>query len=308
MTKAAARFSGLILGVSMLLGLGAMPAPAHADVPGLQASPLEYRDALTPGKVKTGYVQVSNPGDGPITIASSVRGFRQIGTDGRLEFFDDPDLSAGIQIGLTSFNLGPREAVRVVFNVDPSKLPAGGVYAGLFFRTVPPAQSSLSSYVDESANVGTLLELTNGPIGAYQGTIKTLSLPFMQFGNTLKGSLDYTNADHSAHPVGFRPNLSMQVLPWGKSPKLTTGLVLPGITRNFAIARPGSYFGLLPVIVTDNDTHKIAITWIFACTGFYQWLVIVLGIALAIFAIIRPKRLLKALRRVLAVRLMVPKQ
>jgi hypothetical protein len=164
------------------------------------------------------------------------------------------------------------------------------VYAAIFFRTVPPGQSAGSSYVAESANIGTLLELTNGPDAPHQGKIWALHLSFLQFGSRLTGSLDYTNTDHSARPLGFRPNLTVKVLPWGHAPQLKTGLVLPGSTRGFALSRSGSYFGLLPVIVTDRDTHHSATAWILACTGWYQWLLLVLICAFAVVALGRTLR------------------
>ncbi|HVQ44594.1 MAG TPA: hypothetical protein VMT30_06535 [Candidatus Saccharimonadia bacterium] len=260
----------------------AMPAPARADAPGLQASPLEYIDTLTPGHIKNGYVDVSNPGDGSLAIRTSVRGFRQTGTDGRLEFFDDPELIGGISLGLSSFELGPREAVRVVFHVDPSKLPAGGVYAALFFQTVPPSQSPNSSYVAESARIGTLLELVNGPATPHHGAVAKLDLPFLQLGRGLTGTLQYQNTDRTAHPVGYRPALTLSVLPWAAHPKLATGLVLPSATREFAIERPGSFFGLLPVTITDTDTHQTTTRWVLVCTAWCQWLLLVIATALTL--------------------------
>lgn len=253
-----------------------MPSLAQADAPGLQIRPLQYEDKLVPGHVKTGFIEVANPGDSVLSIHSSVRGFRQTGTDGSLEFFDDADLAAGIKVDLTDFVVGPREAIRVSFNVDPAKLPPGGIYAAIFFRTVSPVQAPQSSYVSQSANIGTLLELTNGPAGLNFGSITKVDLKFWQFGQGLMGSLNYKNTDTSPQPHGFKPALTVQVLPWGFAPILRTGLVLPGTTRQFRIIRSGSYFGFLPVIVTDSDTHHTALKWIFACTGWWQWVMLVL--------------------------------
>jgi hypothetical protein len=285
--------AGVLVAASCAL-FGLTPAPASADVPGLQASPLEYKDTLTPGHVSSGFVDVSNPGDNTITIQTSVQGFRQTDNVGHLAFFDDPDITSAIKIDLTSFDLGPREAIRVVFNVDPAKLPAGGIYAVIFFRTIDPSQSAATSFVQESANIGTLLELTNGKVGPHQGAVTKTSFQFWQFGRGLTGSLDYQNTDHSPAPAGFHPSLKVQVLPWGAAPVLTTGLVLPGVTRHFNVARLGSYFGLLPIIITDTDTHKVVTTWIFACTGNYQWVVVVLGI---VIILLLPARILPVFKR-----------
>jgi hypothetical protein len=244
---------------------------ARADAPSLQVSPLQYQDELKPGHIEQGYVDVSNPGDSEITVDSSVQGFRQVGTEGNLEFFTDPDTSAAIKVGLNNFILGPREAVRVVFNVDGSKLPQGGTYAAIFFRTQPPAQASSASFIAQSANVGTLLLLTNGPSTPHHATISRPKLGLWQFGNNLTpGSFLFTNTDHTPHPVGVRPELSVRVLPWGHAEGITGGLVLAGISRQFSFVRHGSYLGPLPVTVTDKLTGAHATAWIIACTGWYR--------------------------------------
>ena len=263
--------------------------PARADTPSLQVAPLQYTSALSPGKVSAGFVDVSNPTDTSVHITSSVKKFRQTNSSGDLQFSDDADLSEGIKVDLSDFTLGPREAVRVAFDVDPSKLPQGGVYAAIFFRTQPSgqAQSPNTSYVVESANVGTLLILTNGGPGAHRGAITDLGLPFWQFGGggLHGGSLSYQNTDRSKVAVAFNPRLSLSVLPWGSRTMLTTGLVMPGITRNFSFARPGSYFGLLPVTITDADSGGHRTAWVFALTSFYLWLVPLLLVLLAAFVL-----------------------
>jgi len=262
---------------SLLLLTALLPAiPAEADVPGLQVNPLQYEDTLTSGSVRLGYIEVSNPSDTTITLESRVQGFRQKDNAGRLSFFDDPQISDGIKVDLAKFDLGSHEAIRVAFSVDPTKLPKGGVYAVIFFRTLPPAQSANSSYVAESANIGTLLLLQNGGPGVHVGQISHLNLPFWQFGNGITGTLDYRNTDRSTTAVGFKPALTARVFPWGSSPSLATGLVLPSSVRQFAVNRAGSFFGLLPVTLTDAESHQHRTGWVFAVTGWYQLLVIIL--------------------------------
>jgi hypothetical protein len=216
---------------------------------------------------------VANPTDSSVNVTASVRGWRQTGTTGDLQFYDDPDLSAAITVDLTNFTLGPREAVRDSFSINSSKLPGGGVYAAIFFRTSPPPQSANSSFVVESANVGTLLILTNGKAGPLHGAITALHLPFLQTGSGLGGSLNFQNTDQSQPAVAVKPQLSSQVLPWGHASAIASGLVLPGYTRHFDWSRPGSYFGPLPVTVTDSVTHAQSTGWVLAITGIYRLLV-----------------------------------
>lgn len=285
-----------LLAILFSLTVLSWAAPAAAEIPGLQVYPLQIKDALSTN-AKIGYIDVSNPSDTAISIASNVQGFRQAGTDGHLAFFDDAQISSGIKVDLPTFDLGPREAIRVAFSVDPAKLPKGGVYAVIFFRTLPPAQNSNSSYVSESANIGTLLLLQNGPAGAHIGEISSLHLPFWQFGTGVKGTVSYRNTDRSKTAAGFNPNLGTKVFPWGKSTNLTTGLVLPTSERTFEFSRPGAYFGLLPITVTDSDTGKHATHWIFAITGWYQLATLIALTCLVLAVFLRPRRLLPALRR-----------
>jgi hypothetical protein len=284
-------------GLTSMLALAALllhPSLTHAAATALQVQPLQYEDTLAPGKIKSGYVDVANPSDAETHIQSVVQGFRQTGTDGDLKFFDDPDLSAAIVPALTDFTLGPHEAARVNFTVDPSRLAQGGIYAAIFFRTVPPDQSSASSFISQSANVGTLLSLTYGTGLPRHGNIAALKLPFWQFGSGIAGSLLYKNTDSGDRAVGFKPRLTMRVLPWGHAPVLNAGLVLPGSSREFPVLRAGSFAGLLPVTFTDLDTHKSGTRWIFALTGWYAWTAWVILAALLLAALLwlsrRPRK------------------
>lgn len=280
---------GFLIAPGLALGLAlTMPPAARADVPSLQVAPLQYESTLTPGRIANGFIDVSNPSDTSVTIVSSVQGFRQTGHDGDLEFYDDADLAAAIKPGLDNFTLGPRESVRVVFSVDAAKLPAGGAYAAIFFRTVPPEQTgSGSSFIAESANVGTLLILTNGTGAQYHGSISQLRAPLWQFGQSLTGSFGFTNTDTSAHPVGFKPRLSVRVMPWGYRQATNTGLVLPGITRTFSFNRAGAFLGIVPLTVTDATTQSHATVWVVACTGWYRPAVIITGCCVLALAVRR---------------------
>lgn len=258
-------FWTIVLGTTVL-----NPMQTHAAVPALQLAPLQYEDTLTPGQVFSGYIDVANPTDARITVRSGVQAFRQTGNRGDLEFFDDPELAAAIKPALDDFELGPREAVRVMFTVDSGKLPQGGTYAAIFFRTTPPEQSSASSYVTESAKVGTLLVLTNGAGAEHRGQVKSLSMPWLQLGDGLRGAYSFANTDTSSRPVGFKPQTSLTVLPWAKRHPVPSGLVLAKTTRQFDVTVPGSYLGVLPVTVTDADTKTAATRWVVAVTGWYR--------------------------------------
>ncbi len=265
----------LLFSVCLLLILA--PAAVFADS-SLQLNPLKYEDNLGDATVRQGFVEVSNPSDTSVNITTSVRGFRQVGLDGNLEFYDDPVLTAGIIPNLGAFTLGPREAIRVTFSVNPSKLPHGGVYAAIFFRTLPEASASNVSYLLESANVGTLLLLNNGSAGSPVGSLKTVSMSFWQFSSKLKGSLIYHNADRNLGGFAVTPKLSAKIQPFGKIHPLTSSLVLPQASRKIDFAIPGAYIGLIPVHIAA-DVHSGKTVWIFACTGFYAYFLLILSLA-----------------------------
>jgi hypothetical protein len=279
------RLKSSLLIASLLMAPAALfSGSAEAAVPSLQVNPLEYQSTITGTDVRNGYVDVSNPTDTTINIQASVQGFRQDDLAGDLAFFQDSQVQQGIVLGLNQFTLGPRDAIRVTFSVDPTRLPKGGVYAAIFFRTVPPNQSSSSSFITESANIGTLLLLQNGP-GKAVGSITKLTLPFWQFGAGLTGQGRYMNTNNTAVPIAFSPKLTSHIWPWGKGAQFTGPLVLPGSTRQFSLTRSGSYFGLLPVSLTDQTTGQVVTSWVFACTGGYAlgilFLVLFLGVIFA---------------------------
>ncbi len=269
------------LGITAGLGLSLAVAPAaRASTPGLQVNPLEYQSTLKGTDIESGFIDVANPGDTSINVVSNVEGFRQADLAGDLAFFNSTPLNQGIVVGLPQFSLGPRQAIRVSFSVDPSRLPKGGVYAVIFFRTVPPNQSSSSSFIAESANVGTLLLLQNGP-AQKTGRIKQLNLGFWQLGSGISGSGEYGNTGGDT-AAAVKPVITSHVWPWGRATRFTGPLVLPGSTRAFSFSRPGSYAGLLPVTLIDPTTGAATTRWVVACTGGYAFALLI-AVILALF-------------------------
>lgn len=252
-----------------------VPAAALADA-GLQLNPLRYDDVITGTVVKNGFIDVSNPSDTTVTIRTSVRGFKQADLAGNLSFFIDDALTAGIRPSLETFDLGPRESLRLVFSVDPSKLPQGGVYAAIFFTTIPPEAQSQATYIIETANVGSLLLFQNGGSDVKVGRIARFDLPLIQLGSGISGTVQFQNTNRNTGGVAFSPNLSSRVFPWGKSAKFTGPFVMPQSTREFTYQRAGSYFGLLPVTLSTTEGHFGITRWVLVCTGWYQWLLLVL--------------------------------
>jgi hypothetical protein len=274
----------------LLLLLTLTPTIALADAPSLQVNPLKYQSTMLGSDVRDGYVDVSNPTDTTVNVEASVQGFRQDDLAGDLSFFSNLAIQQAITLGLTDFQLGPQEAIRDTFSVDPTKLPQGGTYAAIFFRTIPPQQSANTSYVAESANVGTLLLLQNGPLGEQIGKVTQFNVPFFQFGNGITGTAQYKNTNNSTAPVAFAPKLIEKVFPWGHAQKLTGPYVLPGSTRQFETMRPGSYFGLVPVSMIDGVSGIATTRWVIACTGAYAFTIVFLVALLIVIAASRVLR------------------
>ncbi len=252
----------LVLATAILL---ASAGSAAASAPALKVAPLMYRQTIQDNTPKIGYVDVSNPTDGPLTINTQVQAFRQINLSGNLEYYDDPAIAKGIKFGLMQFTLGPREAYRVAFTVDPRELPKGGVYAALFFQTVPPPQNGGVSFIAESAKVGSLLVITNGN-GERSGTITGAPGPF-QFGSGITGTLAYRNDGQPPMGVAYNPQLSIKAGPFGEPAEYNGPLIFPGNTRSMDYQRPGDYFGIFPLVVEDRVTGKTSYHWMLVVTG-----------------------------------------
>lgn len=266
------------LGIVLLLGFGVlMSVPVSAT--GLKIAPLKYEELLELGSEKTGYVDVANPTDFNLRVRTSVEAFRQVNNQGDLEFFPDEQLEAGIVLDVDEFELGPREAARIFFTIKSNNLPEGGIYATVFFETVTENESDQVSTIGTVARVGTLLILQNGD-GDRDGEIVEVALPFWQFGKGVEGRISYHNPN-AERAVGFSPELSVRVA-WGEGSAITSGLVLPGITRDFSLMRPGDYFGLVPVTVTDEMTGEEQRVWVFAITGLAQFVAPLFVLLLAI--------------------------
>lgn len=262
--------------------LSTQTTPVHAF--GLKVSPLKYEEQLKLGAEKTGYVDVSNPGDFNVTVGTEVQAFRQINTDGDLEFYDDEQTQKGVEVDVDEFQLAPREAARIYFAIDSNQLPEGGVYAAILFSTEENQADKLeTSAIGTTSRVGTLLILENGDKGVKKGGIRNINLPFWQFGKGIKGDVDFAAADQEKS-IAFEPGLRSS-LPIAGERDMEGGLVFPGNTRRFELDRTGGYFGVFPVEVTDEVTGDSERTWVFALTGIWQIIIpfIVLILVIGIF-------------------------
>lgn len=255
---------------TVLLSSGA--SAQSPPVTPIRITPLKYEEQLELGAEKTGYVDVSNPGDTNITIKTQVQAFRQMNIEGDLEFYDDERIQKAIQMDLREFELGPREAARVFFDINSNQLPEGGVYAAVLFAAEESRGDDRDNLERSAINiisrVGTLLILENGDKGVKRGSISKLGIPFWQFGAGIDGDVEFT-ADKGERSIAFEPQLKTSI-PIAGEKETETGLVFAGNTRQFSIGSHGDYLGIFPVKVTDEVTGSIGSSWVLAVTGIWR--------------------------------------
>ena len=237
---------------------------------GLKVAPLDYTVSLQKGEKQKGFIDLSNPTGTTLRVKSSVQAFRQTDDRGSLTFYDNEQVSAGIVPDLDEFELGPREAVRMYFLVDGTKLPKGDVFAAIFFTTVPTKQAA---GVTELVRLGTLLSITNGTPGQRQAEVADLDVPFIQFGDKLTGSYRVRNTADPEQSTGFYPSVVISVEPFYQEMVQRGRLVFAGRTRENSFELPSSRLGFYKVSAQFGDSKK------------EQWVLAVNGTSLAVFVV-----------------------
>ena len=217
---------------------------------GLKVAPLEYRATLKEGEKQQGFVDVSNPSAQVMSVKISVQAFKQIDNDGGLQFFDDPQVGAGIKPELTEAELGPREAIRLFFTIDGGALPEGDVYAAIFFTTDPKQPSN---GVGQLVRVGTLLSLINKTPGERKAEVTGVSIPLLQLTDTVKGSYAIRNISNEGS--GFYPSVEVSSWPAGKSEKKEGSLIFGGRERTNDFSYQTG-FGIHNVQVAYGDSNR----------------------------------------------------
>lgn len=279
----------LILGMLIALAMAAIPHGAQAAA-ALKIAPLQYRANIPVDQIQSGVVDVSNPSDGQVEVIAEVQAFRQVDQQGNLQFYDDEALKKAVAIDISNFKLGPREAARISFRLDPRQVGRSGIYGALLFRTAAIDTRGNISTIQSSARVGTLLIIQAGE-GTQRGQITAARTPLVQFGNALRTNLDYRNVTSDAKAVAFNPSLKIKGGFWGGAQRSDAGLVMPGTTRAIDASRTGNYLGLTPIKIQDQsaENRPAITTWTFAVTGYWRWLAPTI-MALAILSVVGARR------------------
>jgi len=254
----------LVLGVALLSS-----EPAQAL--GLKVAPLDYTVALKKGEKQKGFIDLSNPTAVTMRVKTSVQAFRQTDDRGSLTFYDDEQVGAGVKPDLDEFELGPREAVRMYFLVDGTKLPEGDIFAAIFFTTQPTKQGA---GVTELVRLGTLLNITNGTAGQRQAEIVDLSVPFIQFGSDIKGTYRVHNTGDPQKSTGFYPNVVVAIDPFHQELVQRGRLVFAGRTRENSFEMTSARLGFYKVSASYGESRK------------EQWVLMLDGVSLAILGLV----------------------
>lgn len=246
--------------------LGTTPVGALS----LKIAPLEYRTDLKQGEKKKGFIDISNPTGRRIIVKSSVEAFKQTDDKGSLTFFKSEQIAAGIQLDLNEFELGPREAVRMYFQLDGTKLPSGDVFGAVFFTAAP---TNKPSGVEQAVRLGTLFSIVNGTPGPRDAKITNLSVPWLQLSDTVAGSYSIKNTANPNQATGFYPTVQLQAALFGESKKHTGKLTFAGITRSNDFSLKTLPLGIYRVSAGYQGNWK------------HTWVVVVSPIALVVVGV-----------------------
>lgn len=252
----------------------------HASAESLKIAPLQYTDTLKSGETKKGFVDVSNPTYESVTVNLSVQAFRQIDDDGTLEYYDNEQVAAGVQLDLTEITLKPRGAMRVYFLLNSSKLPSGDVFAAIFASTEPADGSGTK----QSVQVGTLLMLTNGTPSSHQADVTDISGGWLQIGDGLSATITLHNPAPEDSATGFSPDITVKAQPYAET-VVQGPLLFAGRTRVVEYRQPGNYFGLIRIVVDAGGEQGTQ--WAFVVTGYWRWLApLIFGVLVGVLAIV----------------------
>lgn len=253
--------------IALAIALAGCGSP-QAWAASLKVQPLQYNATLAKGEVKKGFIDISNPSGSTLHLATSVQAFRQTDDDGSLEFYDNPQVAAGITPDFAELTLLPRRAIRMYFLVQADKLPSGNVFAALFVSS--KATEGSGSEVLESVKLGTLISLVNGTPPSQHAAIVGVTAPLFQFGSGVTASYRVKNTAQEKQATGFYPRIQATLKPLGLSRQTDGPLVFASRTRQREMTLPASVFGVYYLNVAASDGAKGA--WVIAVTGYWRWL------------------------------------
>ena len=242
----------------------------------LKVEPLSYDVQLAAGELKKGFIDISNPAASSVTVTVEVQGFRQVDDRGSLEFYDDPVLAAAVTPDYRDISLGSREAMRLFFLVDGTKLPQGDLFAALFVRTIPDADGIGTS---ESVRLGTLLTIVNGTGGPREAVVEQLAVNWWQIGAMINGR--FTVRNPAPDGSGFYPDVTIRLTPFGGETVQRSSLVMAGRQRENQFTIEGDRLGVYRLSVSHGASERSR--WVMVVTGYWQWLLPLIVVVIMMF-------------------------
>lgn len=269
---------------------------AIAGAASLRVAPLEYRTTLKAGEKQKGVVDIANPDEKqPVDVTVSVQAFRQMNSNGDLEYFDDEKVASGIIPDLASFTLKPHETQRMYFLLDGTKLPSGNVFGVLMFTTKPSGNAAATAVV-QNVRVGVLFSIVNGTPGDQQSEVTALDIPFWQLGGTVKGRYSIKNTGDPEKSAGFFPEATVSVSPLTQETKVTSPLVFPGIERTQNFQLETNRFGFYKISVSFAGSQQEKLVFV---ASWWHFIMLAVFVAAAIGGLVfwRQKRRPRVYRR-----------
>lgn len=242
----------------------------------LKVAPLEYKTTLKAGERQKGFVDVSNPTGQTVNVKTSVESFTQIDDKGSLEFSKNDQLSAGVLLDLDEFTLGPREAVRMYFVLDGTKLPTGDLYGAIFFSSTPVGQATVGT--GQAVRLGSILSIVNGTPGSRKAEVISLNTPSLVLGSSLSGTYQIKNIGDPNTSTGFYPNVRVSVWPFGETKVKNGPLVFAGRSRENSFDLNTPWLGVYKVSATYGNSSQS--NWILVAHPLAIIAVTILGITL----------------------------
>ena len=240
----------------------------------LKLAPLEYRTTLARGEKQKGFVDLSNPTGSKLKITTSVQAFKQTDDQGSLYFYDSEELTAGVRLDLKEFELGPREAIRMYFELDSAKLPSGDVFGAIFLSTQP---ASPRAGVGQAVRLGTLLSIVNGTPGSREASITKLDVPFLQFDQSVRGVYTIKNTANPEANTGFYPTVSLRSALFGEAKDQQGKLIFAGKTRENEFVLKTPPIGIYRISAGYKDS--IQSRYVLVLTPTAAAVVVILGLA-----------------------------
>lgn len=270
---------GFLVGIAVVSSISMLFYVSTTSAVGLKLAPLEYRTTLKKGEKQKGFIDVSNPSEKTVRVRTSVQALKQTDNQGSLVFFDNEQLSEGIKLDVDDVEIGPRQALRMYFLIDGSKLPQGDVYGAIFFTTYEKSTGTGTSQAQQ-VRLGSILSIVNATPGLRQAQITGLSTPLFQIGDTVKGTYTIKNTASSQLSTGFYPEVQTSISPIGEQKKQTASLVFAGRERvnDFSLRAPLIGFYRVSAEFQGKGAYKI----IFVINQKLLVLLAVLGVAIGL--------------------------